>query len=63
MIDEELRNRIKESKSLSEIDSQFRRAKMPYLQEQALRMVVASETAVNEMVRIFSTKKKVKKQQ
>jgi hypothetical protein len=36
---------------------------MIYLQEQALRMVVASETAVNEMVRIFSTKKKVKKQQ
>jgi hypothetical protein len=36
---------------------------MIYLQEQALRMVVAGETAINEMVRVFSTKKKVKKQQ
>ena len=62
-IDNRLREVIKRSGSLSQIGTEFRRAKMIYLQEQALRMVVAGETAVNEMVRIFSTKKKVKKQQ
>ncbi len=60
MIDEELRNRIKESKSLSEIDSQFRRAKMPYLQEQAMKRVIDGTTAMNEVVQIFSKSKKKK---
>ena len=62
-IDNRLREVIKQSESLSQIGTEFRRAKMIYLQEQALRMVVAGETAINEMVRVFSTKKKVKKQQ
>jgi type II secretory ATPase GspE/PulE/Tfp pilus assembly ATPase PilB-like protein len=61
-IDNRLREVIKRSGSLSQIGTEFRRAKMIYLQEQALRMIVAGETAVNEMVRIFSTKK-VKKPQ
>lgn len=63
IIDNRLREVIKRSESLSQIGTEFRRAKMIYQQEQALRMVVAGETAVNEMVRIFSTKKKVKKPQ
>ena len=63
IIDNRLREVVKQSESLSQIGTEFRRAKMIYLQEQALRMVVAGETAINEMVRVFSTKKKVKKQQ
>jgi type II secretory ATPase GspE/PulE/Tfp pilus assembly ATPase PilB-like protein len=39
-IDDELRKSIRESKSLSEISTQFRRAKMLYAQEQALRKAI-----------------------
>ncbi len=59
-IDDELRNAIKQAKSLSEIGNQFRRAKMLYLQEQALRKVVGGTTSINEVVRILSTPKKQK---
>jgi type II secretory ATPase GspE/PulE/Tfp pilus assembly ATPase PilB-like protein len=60
MIDDRLREVIK-SESLSQIGTEFRRARMIYMQEQALRKVVSGETAINEMVRVFSTKSKVKK--
>ena len=59
-IDDELRNAIKQAKSLSEIGNQFRRAKMLYLQEQALRKVVGGTTSINEVVRMLSTPKKQK---
>jgi hypothetical protein len=39
---------------MSEINSQFRGAKMLHLQEQALRKVISGTSAVNEMLRIFS---------
>ena len=58
MINDELRNAIRQSKSLSEISTQFRRAKMLYLQEQALRRVVGGTTAINEMVRVLAKSKK-----
>lgn len=58
MINGELREIIRQSKSLSEIGTQFRRAKMLYLQEQALRKVVDGTTSINEMVRILSTSRK-----
>jgi len=58
MINDELREIIRQSKSLSEIGTQFRRAKMLYLQEQALRKVVDGTTSINEMVRTLSTSKK-----
>ena len=62
MINDELRNAIRQSSSLSEISTQFRRAKMLYLQEQALRRVVGGTTAINEMVRVLAkSKKKTKK--
>ena len=62
MINDELRNAMRQSKSLSEISTQFRRAKMLYLQEQALRRVVGGTTAINEMVRVLAkSKKKTKK--
>ena len=60
MIDDELRKSIKESKSLSEIDAQFKRAKMAYLQERALKKVIDGKTAMNEVVQIFSKSKKKK---
>jgi general secretion pathway protein E len=60
-IDDELREAIKQSKSLSEISTQFRRAKMLYLQEQALKKVVDGTTAINEMVRVFTKKQKTQK--
>ncbi len=59
-INDQLRKDIRQSRSLSEIGTQFRRAKMLYLQEQVLKKVVAGTTAINEMVRIFSTSKKRK---
>jgi hypothetical protein len=37
---------------------QFRRAKMLYLQEQALRKSIAGTTAVNEMLRVLASAKK-----
>jgi len=56
-IDDRLREAIKRSKSLSELDAQFRSAKMLYLQEQALRKVINGTTAINEMIRAFSKPK------
>ncbi len=52
--DKQLRGDIKQAKSLSEIGTQFRRAKMLYLQEQALRKVIDGTTSINEMLRILS---------
>lgn len=53
----ELRKAINKSKSLPEIGTQFRRAKMLYLQEQALRKVIAGKVAINEMIRVLSASK------
>jgi type II secretory ATPase GspE/PulE/Tfp pilus assembly ATPase PilB-like protein len=60
-INDELRKAMQQSESLSEISSQFRGAKMLYLQEQALRKVIDGTTAINEMLRIFSRKQKTRK--
>jgi type II secretory ATPase GspE/PulE/Tfp pilus assembly ATPase PilB-like protein len=56
-MNDELRKVVQQSKSLSEIGTQFRRARMLYLQEQALRKVIAGTTAINEMIRVLSTSK------
>jgi type II secretory ATPase GspE/PulE/Tfp pilus assembly ATPase PilB-like protein len=56
-LNDELRKVIIKSKSLPEIGTQFRRAKMLYLQEQALRKVIAGTVAINEMIRVLSTSK------
>jgi len=53
-IDDQLRDAIRQSRSLAEIGARFRSAKMFYLQEQALRKIISGTTAVNEMVRLFS---------
>jgi len=57
-INDELRKAIRQSKSLPEISMEFRRAKMLYLREQALRKVISGTTAINEMVRILAGSKK-----
>jgi type II secretory ATPase GspE/PulE/Tfp pilus assembly ATPase PilB-like protein len=57
-LNDALRQIAKTAKALPEIGTQFRRAKMLYLQEQALRKVMAGVTAINEMVRVLSQGKK-----
>lgn len=56
-LNNDLRRVIIKSKSLPEIGTQFRRAKMLYLQEQALRKVIAGKVAINEMIRVLSASK------
>lgn len=58
ILNHELRKAVVNSKALSEIGTQFRRAKMLYLQEQALRKVISGTTAINEMVRVLSASSK-----
>lgn len=57
IIDEHLRKAIKQSKSTAEVGTELRRAKMLYLQEQALMRVIAGTTSINEMVRVLSKQK------
>jgi len=57
MLNNELRKALIQTKSLPEIGTQFRRAKMLYLQEQALRKVISGKVAINEMIRVLSTSK------
>jgi len=54
VLNDELREVVKQAKSLPEIGTQFRRAKMLYLQEQMLRRVIAGTLAINEMIRVLS---------
>lgn len=61
LMNDQLRNVIIQSSSLSDIATQFRRAKMLYLQEQALKRVVAGTTSINEMIRVLSKEKKERK--
>ena len=56
-INERLRNTIKQAKSLSEIAALFRAAKMLYLQEQAMRKVIAGTMSVNEITRVLAASK------
>jgi len=53
-LNNELRKALTQTKSLPEIGMQFRRAKMLYLQEQALRRVIGGTVAINEMIRVLS---------
>jgi len=56
-LNNELRKALTQTRSLPEIGTQFRRAKMLYLQEQALRRVISGTVAINEMIRVLSTRK------
>jgi len=57
ILNNELRKALIQMRSLPEIGTQFRRAKMLYLQEQALRRVISGTVAINEMIRVFSRPK------
>ncbi|MHC4573452.1 MAG: ATPase, T2SS/T4P/T4SS family [Planctomycetota bacterium] len=57
----QLRTALKQSKSLSDITSLLRGAKMLYLQEHALRSLVDGTTAVNEIIRAFSESRRTPK--
>ncbi len=54
-LNKELRKALIQTRSLPEIGTQFRRAKMLYLQEQALRRVISGTVTINEMIRVLST--------
>ncbi len=56
-LNDQLREVVRNAKSLPEISSNFRRARMLYLQEQALRKVIAGVTDINEMIRAISATK------
>jgi type II secretory ATPase GspE/PulE/Tfp pilus assembly ATPase PilB-like protein len=58
VLTDELRESIRQLKSLPEIGMQFRRAKMLYLQEEALKKVITGSTAINEMLRVLSSSRK-----
>jgi type II secretory ATPase GspE/PulE/Tfp pilus assembly ATPase PilB-like protein len=58
VLTDELRKAVKQVKQLPELAMHFRRAKMLYLQEQALRKAIAGTTAINEMLRVLSTSKR-----
>jgi len=57
MLDDQLRNVIKQAKSLGDVGTELRRAKMLYLQEQGLLRVIAGITSINEMVRVLTKTK------
>ncbi|MGA2093065.1 MAG: hypothetical protein ABSH16_06625 [Sedimentisphaerales bacterium] len=42
---------------MADVATEFRRAKMLYLQEQAMMRVIAGTTSINEMVRVLSKQK------
>jgi general secretion pathway protein E len=52
----ELRDAIKKAKSLQEISTYFRKARMLFLQEQAIRKVAEGITSIDEVIREFSPK-------
>jgi type II secretory ATPase GspE/PulE/Tfp pilus assembly ATPase PilB-like protein len=57
ILSDQLRNLVKQAKSLTDIGTELRRAKMLYLQEQGLIRVVAGITSINEMVRVLTKAK------
>jgi len=57
-INDELREVIRQAKSSQEITSAFRRAKMLYIQEQAIKKVSAGVTSINEVIRSFAAESK-----
>jgi type II secretory ATPase GspE/PulE/Tfp pilus assembly ATPase PilB-like protein len=63
ILNDDLREVLRQSKSLPEIGTQFRRAKMLYLQEQTLRKVIAGTVAINEMIRVLSASGAKKQEQ
>jgi type IV pilus assembly protein PilB len=55
ILDDETRKLIKQAKSVNDISSIFRHARMLYLQEQAIRKVAEGITSINEVIRTLSS--------
>ena len=53
LFNDQLKEVVRQSKTLADMGTQFRRAKMIYLQEQGLRKVLQGTTAINELVRVL----------
>ena len=62
VINKELRKAIKLAKTMPEIGTAFRRARMLYMQEQAIRNVAEGTTSINEVIREFSGGKRTRRQ-
>jgi general secretion pathway protein E len=54
ILDDEIKQLLKQAKSMNDIGSIFRRAKMLYLQEQAIRKVAEGVTSINEVIQTLS---------
>jgi general secretion pathway protein E len=54
IFDDQIKQLLKEAKTMSDIASIFRRAKMLYLQEQAIRKVAEGITSINEVIQTLS---------
>ena len=52
VINDDLRKMIASGSSLSQIKAAARKNKMLYLQEEALRKVIAGETSIQEVIRV-----------
>ena len=61
VLDDELKEVIRQAQSLQEISSRFRRAGMLYLQEESIKKVAKGITSINEVIRMFSSKAKPRK--
>jgi len=57
LFNDDLKKAIKQARTLPDIGTELRRAKMLYLQEQALIKVINGVTSINEMVRVLSKSK------
>jgi type IV pilus assembly protein PilB len=61
VLDEKLKETIKEARSLKEIASQFRRSGMLYMQEQSVKKVTEGVTSINEVISKFTITRKATK--
>ncbi len=61
VLNDELKEVVRQAQSLQEISSRFRRAGMLYLQEESIKKVAKGVTSINEVIRMFSSKTKPRK--
>lgn len=60
IVDDDLRKSLKAAKSLQDISTAFRKAKVIGLQQRALKQVVKGTTSINEVIRELSSASKAK---
>jgi type IV pilus assembly protein PilB len=63
VLDEKLKETVKEARSLKEIASHFRRSGMLYMQEQSVKKVTEGITSINEVISKFTVTRKATKKQ